>query len=139
MKKIIKLKESELKTMISETVKKTLNEMKYKNISVKKSKSLNEGVYDYPDTIDELILDSENDRECYDYYWSIVQMLKKKLQKGIDLSVDVLANSSIMKKYQQFVFRKFGNVQMDRNKKSPLLFRQYISQRIIERLKSGEY
>lgn len=139
MKKIIKLKESELKTMISETVKKTLNEMKYKNISVKKSNSLNEGVYEYPDTIDELILDSENDRECYDYYWSIVQMLKKKLQRGVDLSVDVLANSSIMKKYQQFVFRKFGNVQMDRNKKSPLLFRQYISQRIIERLKSGEY
>ena len=123
MNKTIRLTESSLKRIISETVKRVLNE----------------GIYDYPDGIDHLILLAENDRECYDIFWNIVQMLKKKYNKGVDLSLEVLANSSIMKKYQQFVFRKFRNEQPMLSKDTPRLFREYMAQRMIERITSGEY
>lgn len=123
MKKTITLTESSLRHIISETVKRVLNE----------------GIYDYPDGIDHLILLAENDRECYDIFWNIVQMLKKKYNKGADLSLEVLANSSIMKKYQQFVFRKFRNEQPMLSNDTPRLFREYMAQRMIERITSGEY
>ena len=55
MKKTIRLTESGLRHIISETVKRVLNE----------------GIYDYPDGIDHLILLAENDRECYDIFWNI--------------------------------------------------------------------
>lgn len=123
MKRTIRLTENELKTMISESVKKVLKE----------------GIYDYPDGIDHLILMAENDRECYDIFWNIVQMLKKKYDKGVELSVDLLTNSSIMKKYQQFVFRKYKSEQPMLSKETPYLFRKYMAERMIDRITSGEY
>lgn len=123
MKRTIRLTENELKTMISESVKKVLKE----------------GIYDYPDGIDHLILLAENDRECYDIFWNIVQMLKKKYDKGVELSVDLLTNSSIMKKYQQFVFRKYKSEQPMLSKETPYLFRKYMAERMIDRITSGEY
>lgn len=123
MRKTIRLTENELRRMISESVKSVLNE----------------GIYDYPDGIDHLILMAENDKECYDIFWNIVQMLKKKYDKGIELSVDLLTNSSIMKKYQQFVFRKFRKEQPMLSKDTPRLFREYMAQRMIDRITSGEY
>lgn len=123
MIRTIRLSESSLRHIISETVKRVLNE----------------GIYDYPDGIDHLILLAENDRECWDIFWDIVQMLKKKYNKGVDLSLEVLTNSSIMKKYQQFVFRKFRNEQPMLSKDTPRLFREYMAQRMIERITSGEY
>ena len=123
MKKTIRLTKNEFKRLISESVKRVLNE----------------GIYDYPDGIDHLILLAENDRECYDIFWNIVQMLKKKYDKGVDLSVDLLTNSSIMKKYQQFVFRKYKNEQPAFSKETPYLFRKYMAERIIDRISDGEY
>jgi hypothetical protein len=123
MRKIIRLRESELRQMICESVKRVLNE----------------GIYDYPDGIDHLILMAENDRECYDIFWNIVQMLKKKYDKGVDLSVDLLTNSSVMKKYQQFVFRKYKGEQPTLSKETPYLFRKYMAERIIDRISDGEY
>jgi len=123
MKKTITLTESSLKRIISETVKRVLNE----------------GIYDYPDGIDHLILLAENDRECYDIFWNIVQMLKKKYDKGVELSVDLLTNSSIMKKYQQFVFRKYKSEQPLLSKETPYLFRKYMAERMIDRITDGEY
>ena len=123
MRKTIRLRESELRTIISESVKRILNE----------------GIYDYPDGIDHLILLAENDRECYDIFWNIVQMLKKKYDKGAELSVDLLVNSSIMKKYQQFVFRKYKSEQPMLSKETPYLFRKYMAERMIDRITSGEY
>ena len=123
MRKTIRLTENELRRMISESVKRVLNE----------------GIYDYPDGIDHLILMAENDRECYDIFWNIVQMLKKKYDKGVELSVDLLTNSSIMKKYQQFVFRKYKSEQPMLSKETPYLFRKYMAERMIDRITSGEY
>lgn len=123
MKKTIRLTETDLKRMIAESVR----------------NALNEGIYDYPDGIDHLIFLSENDRECYDLFWQIVQMLKKKHDKGVELSVDVLTNSSVMKKYQQFVFRKFRNEQPMITKETPYLFRKYIAEEMIERINEGLY
>jgi len=123
MRRTIRLTEQELKNIVSECVKRTINE----------------GIYDYPDGIDHLIFLSENDRECYDIYWSIIQMFLKKVKKGVDLSVDILANSSIMKKYQQFVFRKFKNEQPNFDRNAPRAFREYIAERMIERINNGEF
>ena len=66
-------------------------------------------------------------------------MLKKKHDKGVELSVDVLTNSSVMKKYQQFVFRKFRNEQPMITKETPYLFRKYIAEEMIERINEGLY
>ena len=123
MKKTIRLTENEFKRLISESVKRVLNE----------------GIYDYPDGIDHLILLAENDTECYNIFWNIVQMLKKKYDKGVDLSVDLLTNSSVMKKYQQFVFRKYKGEQPTLSKETPYLFRKYMAERIIDRISDGEY
>ena len=123
MKKTIRLTENELRRMISESVRRVLTE----------------GIYDYPDGIDHLILMAENDRECHNIFWQIVQMLKKKYDKGVELSVDLLINSSIMKKYQQFVFRKYKSEQPMLSKETPYLFRKYMAERMIDRITSGEY
>lgn len=95
--------------------------------------------YGYPEGIDGLILCSENDRECYDIYYGIIKMLKKHFQRGEELTVDRLANSSIMKKYQQFVFRKFRGEQEGMNRATPYQFRQYIADRMISQVTNGEY
>lgn len=123
MKRTIRLTESELKTMISESIKRVLKE----------------GIYDYPDGIDHLILLAENDLECLRIFEDIIRMLKKKVEKGIELSVDILANSSIMKKYQQFVFRKYKNEQPMFSRESPRLFRNYMAKKMIDKIDNGEY
>lgn len=123
MRKTIRLRESELRTIISESIKRVLKE----------------GIYDYPDGIDHLILLAENDLECLRIFEDIIRMLKKKVEKGIELSVDILANSSIMKKYQQFVFRKYKNEQPMFSRESPRLFRNYMAKKMIDKIDNGEY
>lgn len=114
---------------------KTLKEFIDKSVR----KALNEGIYNYPDGIDHLILLSENDKDCYDIFWNIVSVLKKKFDKGVELSIDKLVNSSIMKKYQQYCFRKFKHEQDVIGKDAPYQFRRYMSERIIDRINGGEY
>ena len=92
---------------------------------------LNEGAYDYPDGVDGIILLMDNDRECHSLYTEIVRMLKKKKQKGVDLNLNVLAESSMMKKFQQFCFRKFKHEQEGMTKDSPRVFRFFVAERMI--------
>jgi len=118
-------------------MKLTLNEAQLtklvSNIATECVKRLNEGIYDYPDTIDQIILCAENDRECYDISWQLVQSLMKKVRKGVELSADQLSNSSWMKKFQQFCFRKFKQYQEDYDKAtSPKLFRDWWAEKMIE-------
>lgn len=108
-----------------------LNEM----ISNTVEQVINEGIYDYPDGIDHIIFLSDNDRECYDIYQAIKDMLVKKAKRGVELSVEVLANSSVMKKYQQLCFRKFKKDQIEQgifDQTAPAAFRQYTAERMIE-------
>lgn len=123
MRQRIRLSESQLRNVIAESVKSILNE----------------GIYDYPDGIDHLIFLSENDSECYDILMDIVRMVKKKYDRGVEISSEVLADSSVMKKYQQFAFRKFRHEQPDISRLSPRMFREYVSENIVERIKFGEY
>ncbi len=99
------------------------------------NKVLNEGVYGYPDDIDMIILCAKNDRDCYDLYENLFRMVAKKYARGVELDVDFLANSSLMKKYQQFCFRKFKNEQGIITKSSPYNFRRYMAERMIEDIK----
>lgn len=123
MRQTIRLKESQLKNIIAESVKRILNE----------------GIYDYPDGIDYLILDSENDFDCMQILDNIARMLCKKYDKGVELSTDILANSSALKKYQQFVFRKFKYDQADMPRIAPRMFREYVADKLIEKVQNGEY
>ena len=117
MAKKIRLTENQLMHIINESVRKMLNE----------------GIYGYPDGIDDIILLSENDRECYDIWWQLFNSLMKKARKGVELSVERLAESSWMKKYQQYCFRKFKKEQENYNPStSPKLFRNYMAERMIE-------
>lgn len=105
---------------------------------------LNEGVYDYPDYADIIILDAENDSELYNkFYWPMVLMLVKKIKKGVNLDKSVLADSSMLKKYQQLAFRKYRQEQMEDGvydaKISPKVFRDHVAERMIEDAENEVY
>ena len=123
MKRTIKLRESELKRIITESVKMVLSE----------------GIYGYPDDCDQIILAYENDRECMRYFEDIARMLDKKYKRGVQLDVDLLVNSSVLKKFQQFVFKKFKQWQENVTRETPYNFRAYVANRLIEKVENGEY
>lgn len=123
MKQTIKLRESELKRIITESVKMVLRE----------------GMYGYPDDCDQIILAYENDRECMRYFEDIARMLDKKYKRGVQLDVDLLVNSSVLKKFQQFVFKKFKQWQENMTRETPYNFRAYVANRLIEKVENGEY
>lgn len=123
MKQTIKLRESELKRIITESVKMILRE----------------GLYGYPDDCDQIILAYENDRECMRYFEDIARMLDKKYKRGIQLDIDLLVNSSVLKKFQQFVFKKFKQWQENMTRETPYNFRAYVANRLIEEVENGEY
>ena len=123
MKQTIRLKENQLKQIIAESVRKVLNE----------------GMYGYPDDCDQIILAYENDRECMSIYEDIMRMLLKKHKRGVELSFDALVNSSVMKKFQQFVFRKFKKYQDGMTSGTPYSFREYVANRMIEDIRDDAY
>ena len=123
MKQTIKLSESELKRIITESVKMVLSE----------------GLYGYPDDCDQIILAYENDRECMRYFEDIARMLDKKYKRGVQLDVDLLVNSSVLKKFQQIVFKKFKQYQENMTSKTAYNFRAYVANRLIEKVENGEY
>ena len=117
-----------------------LNENAIQQIIAKSvKKCINEGVFDYPDGIDAIILCAENDRECHDIYETIVKMLLKHKKRGEELDVEHLANSSVMKKYQQFCFRKYKGGQDGMERTSPMQFRHYMAERMINNINDGDY
>ena len=109
-------------------------------VTESKKIGLQEGIYGFPDECDQIILAYQNDRECMGIYDDIVKMLLKKVAKGIELNFDLLVNSSVLKKFQQFVFRKFKQFQdtpMTRN--TPYIFREYVAKRMLEQIANGEF
>ena len=104
-------------------------------------KVLREGVYGYPDGIDGIILMAENDRDFYNIWESIGCALTKNADKGIELDVDKLANSSVFKKLQQMAFRKFYSERSEGFDRmtSPGIFRRYMAERMIDDVNNGQF
>ena len=101
---------------------------------------INEGVYGYPDAADQILLASENDRECYNIYSQIARMVAKKAKSGVEISADYLANSSAMKKLQQFAFRKFKNIQNNFDPKlSPAVYRKHTADVMVDEVRNGQW
>lgn len=123
MKQKIRLTETDLHRIISESVKKVLNE----------------GLYGYPDDIDQIILCYENDAQCMRIYEDIVRMLLKKAKRGVELSFDILVNSSILKKFQQMAFRLFKQYQDNMTRESPYNFRKYVAEKMLYNIEEGIY
>lgn len=123
MRRRVRLTESDLQNIIAETVKKVINE----------------GLYGYPDDIDQIILCYENDAQCMKVYESIVQMLLKKAKRGVELSFDILVNSSVLKKFQQMAFRLFKQYQDNMTKESPYNFRKYVAEKMLYNIEEGIY
>lgn len=129
---------------IKKATGKSLNEMKIseKDLMNIISESIKEvwpgdeddekGMYGYPKDIDALVLLTTNDKECMKRYDNIARAVKKKQDKGIELSVDILANSSVMKKLQQLAFRKFRSEQEGILPTTPYNFRRFMSERMID-------
>ena len=83
------------------------------NEAIKRSidKVVNEA-YGYPESCDMIILLAENDRETYDNYIEpITNLLAKKITKGVELSQELLANSSMMEKFWLHCRKKFAKEQ----------------------------
>ncbi len=116
--------ESKLNTVIQKFIKKVLNE----------------GIYDYPDGIDSIIFLSENDRELYKEYRQIAKACMKLYKKDVQLTLERLMESSIMKKYQQHCFKKYAREQqgLDRTN-SPREFRRFIAEKIIDEVVNGAW
>ena len=72
----------------------------------------------------------------------VLRNLKNKVQVKIYVIIharESLVMRIFMKKYQQLVFRKYKGEQPMRSKETPRLFREYMAQRMIERINGGEY
>lgn len=103
-------------------------------------KVLNEGIYDYPDGIDHIILLSENDRELYDEYRNIAKACMKLYKKDVQLTLERLMESSIMKRYQQHCFKKYAKEQQGLDRmNSPREFRRYVAEKIIDEVVNGQW
>ena len=123
---VVTIDESQLRRIVKESVHRILKE----------------GVYGYPDGSDHIIFLAENDKECIDVYEAMARALTNKFKRGIELSVDVLTNSSWMKKFQQLCFRKFKAEQLSQGimtKESPYLFRKHMAEKLIGQVRNGEY
>lgn len=112
------------------------------NTAIQKSikKVLNEGIYDYPDGIDHIIFLSQNDRELYEEYRQIAKACMKLYKKDVQLTLERLMESSIMKRYQQHCFKKYAKEQkgLDRMN-SPREFRRFIAEKIIDEVVNGAW
>lgn len=102
-------------------------------------KVLNEGMYGYPDDIDQIILSFENDSECMKMYENILRALYKKARKGVELDVELLANSSVMKKLQSMILRKFRRYQDNFTKESYGNLRMFIAEKMLRDVEEGNY
>lgn len=112
------------------------------NTTIRKSikKVLNEGIYDYPDGIDNIIFLSENDRELYEEYRQIAKACMKLYKKDVQLTLERLMESSIMKRYQQHCFSKYAKEQQGLDRmNSPREFRRFIAEKIIDEVVNGAW
>ena len=95
-------------------------------------------LYGYPETIDRIILDSDNNETCRRHYEEMARSLAMKDIEG--LTVERLENSSWMKKYQQLCFRVCGYDQANLDPRtSPRLFRHFVAERLIDDIRDGNY
>lgn len=122
-KKIVRLTENDVHKIVMESVKRIMNE----------------GIYGYPDTVDQIILSFEHDRDCMKIYEDIIRMLTKKAKRGVELDFNLLVNSSVMKKFQQMAFAKFKKYQDDLAKDSPYIFRKYVAEKMLMDVEDGAY
>lgn len=122
---------------IREAAKTAIMEMVAEN---RRRHSINEGAYGYPDCADQIIIASENDRECYDRYSQIARALAKHKKRGTVLSVNQLANSSVMKDLQQLAFRKFKKYQgPSLTSQSPAVYRSWTADFMIKEVNDGQW
>lgn len=117
------LYENKLNRIIRETVRKVLNE----------------GMYGYPDDLDQIVLAFENDSECMKMYENVLRALYKKARRGVELDVETLANSSVMKKLQSMALRKFKRYQDNFTRESYANLRMFIANKMLRDVEEGNY
>ena len=124
-----RLTEGILRRIIAEEIKKETDHKKLVE---------SDTLYGYPETVDRIILDSDNNEACRRQY---NEMVRRLAAKDFDsLTVERLENSSWMRKYQQLCFRMCGYDQDNIDPRtSPRLFRHFVAERMIEEIKDGDY
>lgn len=124
-----RLTEGILRRIIAEEIKKEADHKKLVE---------SDTLYGYPETVDRIILDSDNNEACRRQY---DEMARRLAAKDFDsLTVERLENSSWMRKYQQLCFRMCGYDQGNIDPRtSPRLFRHFVAERMIEEIKDGDY
>lgn len=87
-KQTIKLNESQLRNIIKESIKKVLKE----NVG----------------SLDDIILYARNDRKIYDALYLVKSALLKKVKSGVTPDRNQLADSSTLRKIQQFAIKNYS-------------------------------
>ncbi len=101
---------------------------------------VNESKYEgMDDSWSDIAVYAENQREIYDTLWNLKLALQKKMKRGEEINIDVLTNSSIMRKIMQKAIREFNEynkendlpvMHLDNEAKQGL--RQYFAEKIFD-------
>lgn len=135
MKKTIRLTEQGLNKIISESVIRTLNEMQTPELD-------SNGACGLPEGIDDVIMTCSSDRSSMNEYEKVAQAVYNVKNRGKELSVEYLANSSIMKRLQQIWFRYYKEITYGEGRNinpNPAKLRLYLATDIIGKVNNGEY
>lgn len=102
--------------------------------------SLNESKYEgMDDSWSDIAVYAENQREIHDTLWNLKLALQKKMKRGEEINMDILTNSSIMRKIMQKAIREFNEynkendlpvMNLDNEAKQGL--RQYFAEKIFD-------
>lgn len=122
---MMKVTETQLRKIIRESIENMFNTQKEGRMG----------------NVEDLILYADNDRAVYDRISMVANALKKKADKGMEISMSKLVNSSVMRKITQFAIGNY-NKEFDEiytfTPSEKLSLRTHLSEHIMDMLDEME-
>ena len=100
-------------------------------------KNVEKGSFGLPLLCDEAILVTMHNRDVYSTYEWLCKCLEKKRQKGIELSVDELAESKSMNRLCIMAFAAAIGTEL--TKEGRVIYKQYMAEKIINEVNDGQW
>jgi hypothetical protein len=97
----------------------------------------NKGSFGLPSTCDEAILVTQHNRDVYKHYEKLCKCCAKVKNKGTVLSVDYLAQCSLMARMCSVAFN--AAIGTKRTKEGAADYRIYMAKKIVDEVNSGQW